>query len=106
MAKPRKRSQQESEDDASENGVSEDFEGEEEEGLQGAVQTGGGYVEFHEEEAEDGEKALTGRRLKRKKELQKKMKTGTFGKETGLHSVRSSADPQPASCADCPALSL
>jgi RNA polymerase-binding transcription factor DksA len=36
-----------------------------------------GFIEFEDEVKE--EKALTGRRLKRKKELQKKMKTGTFG---------------------------
>lgn len=40
---------------------------------------GEGFVEFEDEEEAGEPKALTGRRLKRKKEMQKKMKTGTFG---------------------------
>ncbi|KAF5837577.1 putative ATP-dependent RNA-helicase [Dunaliella salina] len=72
MAKP-KRCSGEVEEAESDSDAEHEEENEEEK-LRGAQD---GFVEFEEEEQEE-EKALSGRRLKRKKEMQKKMKTGTF----------------------------
>jgi len=81
MAKPRHRRSEEREDENEEK-VEEPGSSEDEGDLHAGRSANGheGFVEFQNEEAEEGEKApLSGRRLKRQKEQQRKMKTGTFG---------------------------